>query len=86
VKDEPRDESLMEATGLGLLPGVAVALGIVVFSMAMLLTGSPWAVALAPALLVTAVILAAVIGLIDEGELGHRVRRHLPGMAAPRRP
>jgi UDP-glucuronate 4-epimerase len=34
---------------------------------------------------VTAAILAVVIGLIDEGELGDRVRRYIPGMPAPPR-
>ena len=43
VRDE-RNESLMDLSGLGLLPGLALALGLVVFDMALLLTGSMWAV------------------------------------------
>lgn len=83
VRDEPNQQSLMEQTGLGLLPGVVGALAIVVFAMALLLTGSMWAVVGVLALigLVTAAILAVVIALIDEGELGDRLRRHIPGIA-----
>jgi Mg/Co/Ni transporter MgtE len=87
VRDEPNNESMMEETGLGLLPGVVLALGIVVFSMALLLTGSAWAVAgvLVLVALVTASLLAVVIALIDEGELGERLRRYIPGLPAPPR-
>jgi hypothetical protein len=82
VGDEQNNESLMEATGLGLLPGVVAALGIVVVSMALLLTGSMWAVFAVLLLvgLVTASILAVVIALIDEGELGERLRHSIPGL------
>ena len=82
MRDEPNNESLMEETGLGLLPGVVAALGVVVLSMALLLTGSMWAVFAVLLLigLVTASILAVVIALIDEGELGHRLRRSIPGL------
>jgi Mg/Co/Ni transporter MgtE len=88
VRDEPNNESLMEETGLGLLPGLVLALGIVVFSMALLLTGSVWAVVgvLLLVALVTAALLAVVIALIDEGELGERLRRYVPGLSAPPRP
>jgi hypothetical protein len=88
VREEAHNESLMEETGLGLLPGLVLALGIVVFSMALLLTGSAWAVAglLVLVALVTATLLAVVIALIDEGELGERLRRYIPGLPAPPRP
>jgi hypothetical protein len=88
VRDEPNNESLMEETGLGLLPGVVLALGIVVFGMALLLTGSIWAVVAVVVLvaLVTASVLAVVVALIDEGELGERLRRCIPGLPAPPRP
>jgi hypothetical protein len=88
VREEAQNESLMEETGLGLLPGLVLALGIVVFSMALLLTGSAWAVAglLVLVALVTATLLAVVIALIDEGELGERLRRYIPGLPAPPRP
>lgn len=83
VRDERNEQSLMEQTGLGLLPGVVGALAIVVFAMALLLTGSMWAVVAVLALIavVTASILAVVIALIDEGELGQWLRRHIPGLA-----
>jgi hypothetical protein len=72
----------MEASGLGLLPGLVIALGLVVLSMALLLTGSMWAVAGVLLLIgvVTASVLAVVIALIDEGELGTLLRRHIPGL------
>ena len=43
--NEKDTESLMDSTGLGLLPGIAVALGLMVLAMALVLTGSMWAVA-----------------------------------------
>lgn len=88
VRNEPNNESLMEETGLGLLPGVVLALAIVVFSMALLLTGSTWALAAVLVLvgLVTASILAVVIALVDDGELGDRLRRYIPGLPKPPRP
>jgi hypothetical protein len=77
-----RDESLMEATGLGLLPGMGLALGIVVIGMALLLTGSMWAVAgvLAMVVAITAWILAVVIALVDDGRLGRWLRLRVPGL------
>jgi hypothetical protein len=88
VRGEQKDESLMEETGLGLLPGVVLALAIVVCGMAVLLTESIWALvaALALVVLVTAALLTVVIAVIDEGELGARLRRHIPGLSAPPRP
>ena len=44
MRDERNNESLMDETGLGLLPGLAGALGIVVGAMVLLLIGSMWAV------------------------------------------
>ena len=86
MRDEPNNESLMEETGLGLLPGVVIALGIVVLSMTLLLTGSMWAVAAVLVLIALAVasVLLVVIALIDEGDLGDRLRRSIPGL--PPRP
>jgi hypothetical protein len=83
MTDERSEQSLMEQTGLGLLPGVVGALAIVVFAMALLLTGTMWAVVgvLALVAVVTASILAVVIALIDESERGERLRRHIPGLA-----
>lgn len=76
------EQSLMEETGLGLLPGVAAALGVVVFSMALLLTGSMWAVVGVLGLIgvVVAAVLTVVVALIDEGELGERLRARIPGL------
>lgn len=77
-----KDTSIMEATGLGLLPGVVIALGLVVFSMALLLTGSMWAVAAVLALIgvVTAAILAVVFAVMDDDEAGRRMRERIPGL------
>ena len=73
----------MDLTGLGLLPGLVLALGLVVFAMAFLLIGSMWAVVgvLALVAVVTGVILAVVLALLDEdGSLGRRLRRVIPGL------
>jgi uncharacterized membrane protein len=82
VNDElHNDTSIMEETGLGLLPGVVIALGLVVFSMALLLTGSMWAVATVLVLIgvVTATILTVVFALMDD-ETGSRIRERIPGL------
>ena len=79
----PNNESLMEETGLGLLPGIVVALGLVVGAMGLLLLESMLAVfgVLVLAVLATLVILAVVVALLDEeGELGRRLRRAIPGL------
>jgi hypothetical protein len=79
----PNNESLMEETGLGLLPGIVIALGLVVGAMALLLLDSMLAVfgVLVLAVLTTLVILAVVVALLDEeGELGRRLRRAIPGL------
>ena len=69
--DDLLNQSLMEETGLGLLPGIT-PLALVVFAMAVLLTGSMWAVAAVLVLIgvVTASILTVVVALIDESERG----------------
>ena len=87
MDDDMRTESMMEATGLGLLPGLVLALGLVVLSMGLLLSGSMWAVVGVLLLIgvVTATVLAVVFALIDEGELGSRLRRDIPGLASPSR-
>lgn len=73
----------MEETGLGLLPGVAAALAVLVFSMALLLTGSIWAVVGVLGLIgaVLAAVLTVVVALLDEGELGEWLRARIPGLA-----
>ena len=80
----PNNESLMEESGLGLLPGIVIALGLVVGSMvALLVLGSMLAAfgLLVLVVFVTLVILAVVMALLDEeGELGRRLRRAIPGL------
>lgn len=75
-------ESLMEASGLGLLPGLVLALALIVFAMAALLTGSIWAVAgvLAVIGLIVALIVFMVIALTAEGEEGAKLRAKVPGL------
>lgn len=83
VRDDQKTESLMEESGLGLLPGIVVALGLVVASMALLLLDSMLAVfgVLVLAVLVTVVILAVVVALLDEdSDVGTRLRRLIPGL------
>jgi hypothetical protein len=78
-----KTESLMEETGLGLLPGLVGALGLVLGAMALLLIGSMWAVwgVLVLVVIVTLAILAVVVALLDEdGKTGSRLRRAIPGL------
>jgi hypothetical protein len=80
------NESLMDESGLGLLPGIVITLGVVIAAMALLLLGSMIAVfgVLALAVLVTLAILAVVVALLDEeGGLGRRLRRAIPGLSDP---
>jgi hypothetical protein len=76
-------ESLMDSSGMGLLPGLVLAMGIVIFAMAALLTGSMWAVAglLVMVGLVTAVIVYVVLALASEGEDADRMRGRIPGLS-----
>lgn len=83
MTDERNNESLMDETGLGLLPGLVSALGVIVGAMTLLLIGSMWAAfgALALVVIVTLAILAVVVALVDEdGETGRRLRRAIPGL------
>jgi hypothetical protein len=77
-----KGESLMEATGLGLLPGLVGAMTLIVVAMAALLTGSMWAVALllvAIGLTIGAIVYI-VVALTSEGEEGVRLRARIPGL------
>ena len=67
MTDHMDRESLMDSTGMGLLPGLVLAMGIVVFAMAALLTGSMWAVAglIVIVSVVTAVIVYVVVALAN---------------------
>ena len=79
------NESLMDRTGLGLLPGLVLALGLIVVAMTWLLMGSMWAVfgVLALIVIVTTAVVAVMIALLDEdGEPGGRLRRVIPGLAS----
>ncbi len=83
VRDDLVTESLMEESGLGLLPGIVIALGLVVTAMALLLLDSMLALfgVLVLAVLATLVILAVVVALLDEeGDMGRRLRRLIPGL------
>jgi hypothetical protein len=81
---EPMDhkESLMDATGLGLLPGLVLALALIVFAMAALLTGSMWAVVgvLVVIGVIVALIVYTVVALTAEGEEGAKLRTRVPGL------
>jgi hypothetical protein len=75
-------ESLMDATGLGLLPGLVVAMVLIVVAMAALLTGSMWAAALLVVAigLTVAAIVYIVVAMTSEGEDGRRLRARIPGL------
>jgi hypothetical protein len=81
--EEKDGQSLMDATGLGLLPGLALATGLLVVVMAALLTGSMWAVA--GVLVVIGICVAAVVFVVlavtAEGEEGRRIRLMVPGLS-----
>jgi hypothetical protein len=79
-------KSLMEASGMGLFPGIMVALAIVMAGMALLLLGRWWALAAALLVLIgaAAAITLVVIAVMGEGEADERLRRRIPGLG-PRR-
>ena len=79
------NQSLMDATGLGLLPGLSGALALVVVAMAALLTGSMWAVfgVLALVGVTTAAIVFVVVAVTAEGVRGRRLRAWVPGLGEP---
>jgi hypothetical protein len=76
------NRSLMNATGLGLLPGLALATALICAAMAALLTGSMWAVAGVLVLIVAcaAAVVYVVLAISAEGEEGHRMRGRVPGL------
>jgi hypothetical protein len=80
--DHMDEQSLMDRTGMGLLPGLVLALGLVVFAMAALLTGSMWAVfgVLAMVGVVTAAVVYVVIAVLSEDEDSDTMRWHVPGL------
>jgi hypothetical protein len=80
---DERNESLMEATGMGLLPGLSAAMTLVVLAMAALLAGSMWAVVgvLILAGVCGGAIVFVVIAVTAEGEQGRRLRAMVPGLS-----
>jgi hypothetical protein len=80
--EENDSRSLMNATGLGLLPGLALATALICAAMAALLTGSMWAVAgvLVLIVLCAAVVVYVVVAVTGEGDEGQRLRRRVPGL------
>ena len=67
---------------MGLLPGLVLAMGLVVFAMATLLTGSMWAVfgVLAIVGVVTCAVIYVVVAVVSDDDDGDRMRRHVPGL------
>lgn len=82
MTQERTTESLMEETGLGLLPGLVAAMTLAVLAMALLLLGSMWAVLAVLALVVgaTVAVVGVVIALTDESPRGERLRTRIPGL------
>jgi amino acid transporter len=86
MSTEQNDQrSLMDATGLGLLPGLALATILICAAMAALLTGSMWAVGgvLLLIVLCVAAVVYVVLAISAEGEQGERMRRTVPGLQSP---
>lgn len=79
---EDNNETLMETTGMGLLPGLSGAMALIVLAMVALLTGSLWAVFGLLALIgvITAAIVFVVLAVTTEGEKGRRLRAMVPGL------
>ena len=78
-----RNRSLMDLSGMGLLPGLVVAMGIVLVAMAALMAKTYWMVALVLAVLLAvtgAVLLVVVAVLRDDEEDDDRLRRRIPGL------
>jgi hypothetical protein len=80
--EQNNDRSLMDATGLGLLPGLALATALICVAMAALLTGSMWAVAGVLVLIVVcaAVVVYVVMAVTGEGDEGQVLRSRVPGL------
>ena len=70
---------------MGLLPGIVVALAIVLAGMALLLLGQWWALVAALALLIGAAAAIMLVVIALTGEADESLRRRIPGLG-PRRP
>jgi hypothetical protein len=79
---ERKQESLMDASGLGLLPGVALALFLTMLATAALLLETYWAMALVLATIFVAgaTITYVVWALCEEPEDGGRRMSRVPGL------
>lgn len=77
-----KQDSLMDSTGLGLLPGVALALFLTMLAIAALLFNSYWALALVVAVVIGAgaAITWVVLALASEDEDEGRMRDAIPGL------
>src|SRR4051794_39425458 len=67
---QPKRESLMEASGTGLLPGLGLALGIALVAIGVLLVGEWWTVfvALGAVVIVAAVVTFVILAVIDSDD------------------
>jgi hypothetical protein len=74
-------ESLMEASGMGLLPGIMVALAIVMGGMALLLLGHWWALTAALLVLIAAAAAITIVVMALTGE-GRRTKACAGGSPA----
>jgi hypothetical protein len=77
-----KHDSLMDSTGLGLLPGVALALMLAMLATAALLLDTYWALALVLAVVVGAgvAITWVVLALAGEDDDEGRMRDAIPGL------
>ena len=77
------NRSLMDRTGLGLLPGIILAFFVTMFAMAALLLETAWAVVLLLVLIgiVVAALVIVVLALAGEDEDDGRLRSKIPGLA-----
>ncbi|MBN1528837.1 MAG: hypothetical protein JW895_07230 [Thermoleophilaceae bacterium] len=72
----------MDSTGLGLLPGLGLATGLMLMIMAALLMDSMWAVAcvLVVVLVSLGALVFVVVAVSADGDEGGRLRRFVPGL------
>jgi len=75
--DMQRQRSLMDRTGLGLLPGIAIAFGVVMIAMLSLTFATWWVTFAAVGVLLcaTCAVALVIVKLIDVDGGDHPVRR-----------
>lgn len=78
---EHEHDSLMERSGLGLLPGIALAFVVALSALAAVLIDQWWVVpVVSVAIVVITLVVVAVVFAVMEDDEEARLRRHVPGL------